>query len=309
MERTTTTTERSTPERRRTAQVAAAALALCLFAWALQTPARAPDPLLQGIAVASIAHRGASAHAPENTIPAFRRALELGADVIEMDVRLSADGHVVVIHDATVDRTTDGTGRVAELTLAELRTLDAGHAYAGAGGEGPYRGVGTRIPTLAEVLAAFPEARLMVELKAGAGAALVDSAAAVLQRSGAEDRVIVASFDSAYLRRFRRLLPGAATAAGSSETARLYLLHRVGLHRWYRPAAGYLTVPEEMRGIRIVTPRFLRAAERLGMEVHVWTVNDPGDMRRLVGMGVDGILTDHPDRLRSVTPPPPPPSP
>lgn len=286
--------------RRRVAAWTAAALAIGAAAWALRTPPRQPSPLLSHVEVASIAHRGASGHAPENTLPAFRRALELGADMIEMDLRLSADGHVVVIHDATVDRTTGGNGRVAELTLAQLKQFDAGHAFAGADGGRPYRGTGVEIPTLEEVLTAFPEARLMLELKEGAGAALVDSAAAVLQRHGAEGRVIVASFDSGYLRRFRTLLPGAATGAGSGEAAKLYLLHLVGLHRWYRPRAEFLLVPPALRGRRLVTRRLLRAAERLGMKVHVWTVDDPREMRRLVAVGVDGILTDHPDRLREV---------
>ena len=271
----------------------------------MQTPARAPSPLLADTGLAVIAHRGASAHAPENTLPAFQLALDMGADVIEMDLRLSADGRVVVIHDATVDRTTGGTGAVAELTLAELKALDAGSAFAARSGGSPNGRI--EIPTLEEVLAAFPAARMMVELKAGSGAALADSVARILARHGAGKRVIVVSFDSGYLRRFRRLAPGVATGAGSGETARFYLLHLVGLHRWYRPQAEYLTVPESVRGTRIVTPRFLRAAARLGMEVHVWTVDDADAMRRLAGMGVAGILTNHPDRLRSVTPPPPPP--
>ncbi len=286
--------------RRKAVQAAVAVVAIGGAAWALRTEPRTPSPLLGDVAVAVIAHRGASGHAPENTLPAFRRALEMDADMIEMDLRLSADGHVVVIHDATLDRITDGTGPVAERTLAELQALDAGYAFAGPGGAHPYRGTGVRIPTLAEVLDAFPDARMLVELKAGAGESLADSAAAVLARHRAGGRVLVASFDSGYLRRFRHRMPGVPTGAGAGETARFYVAQLAGLDRWYRPPAGFLIVPPALGGRPLVTPRFLRAARRLGVEVHVWTVDDPGAMRRLAASGVDGILTRHPDRLRAV---------
>jgi glycerophosphoryl diester phosphodiesterase len=247
---------------------------------------------------ANLAHRGASARAPENTLEAFRLAVEQGAGGLELDVHATRDGEIVVIHDATVDRTTDGSSAVADMALDELRRLDAGYRFSPDGGlTFPYRGRGLRIPTLAEVYEEFPDVRVNVDIKerrAGAEEAVLQ----VIRRAVAEARTLVASNDHAVVRRFRRASGGRIpTASSRREIAAFYLMSRSRLEALGRPAYEALQVPVEHRGIELVTPRFLRAAHSRGVRVDVWTINDPGEMRRLLDHGVDVIMTDRPGVL------------
>jgi glycerophosphoryl diester phosphodiesterase len=243
-----------------------------------------------------VAHRGGARLAPENTLEAFRRAAEWWrADMLEMDVRATRDGEVVVIHDATVDRTTDGTGPVAAFTYDQLARLDAGYQYRDSAGRPSFRGTGVRIPRFEDVLEAFPGARLNVELKEPEAArGLVET----VRRHGAEHRVLIA----AEFERSRRSVRGYPGPWGAS---RHHVLGFVVLHRLpqggpYTPAADVLQVPELWKGVRIVTPRFVEEAHRRNLPVQVWTVDDPDDMRRLLSWGVDGIQTDRPDLLAEV---------
>lgn len=270
---------------------------------------RAPRPDLPYLAGAPllIAHRGGAALAPENTLEAFRSALERWeADILEMDVRLSRDGEVVVIHDPTVDRTTDGTGRVEDLTWGELKELDAGFRFLDPAGQPSFRGRGVRIPRFQEVLEAFPGARLNVEAKDPRVAGPLVN---LIRRYRAEPRVLVAAEWERHRRRVRDY-PG-PWGSSRHQIALFLLLHRLPWGGPYTPGADALQVPETHRGIRIVTPRFVREAHRKGLAVHVWTVDDPADMLRLLSWGVDGIQTDRPDLLASVLvetagrPPPP----
>lgn len=274
--------------------------ALALLALLARTPPVERVPGLAEQPVTVIAHAGAQAYAPQNTMPAFELALELGAHALEMDLQLSADGHVVVIHDGTVDATTEGTGRVADLTLDELRELDAGHAFPGPDGDFPYRDRGVRIPTLDEVLTAFPDEFLVIEMKTDSGAGIVDAVEETLAAHGRTRDVLVASFDADYLQAFRARVPGVPTNLSEEEVRRFYTLHLVGLHRWWRPPGQVLQVPEATEGRRLVTHRLLRAAGELGLQVHVWTVNERADMARMLVYGVHGIITDYPDRAVAV---------
>jgi glycerophosphoryl diester phosphodiesterase len=147
------------------------------------------------------------------------------------------------------------------------------------------------------VLEAFPATPLMLELKTESPRELADAVAATLAHHGRREDVMVVSFSTAYLQRFRDLMPDVPTGCGNSEIRSLVILHYLQLHHWYRPRCRFLLVPERVDGVRILTPRFLRAAERLGLKVHVWTINQVADMKRLMDMGVDAILTDYPDRL------------
>jgi glycerophosphoryl diester phosphodiesterase len=248
-------------------------------------PALAGGPLLIG-------HRGAAGLAPENTLPSFREAVERwGVDMIELDVRATADGHCVVIHDATVDRTTDGTGPVAAKTLAELKRLDAGHTFAGPDGDHPFRGRGITIPTLEEALAAFPDTRFTIEVKIGTAQAGMFEAIRTLAAGG---RVVAAGMDRA-----DRTLFGDfdGPTSGDNATVRaFYLLHRLRLAWLWPRRADVFQVPEHYEERRVVTPRFVRDARRRGVPVHVWTVNEADDMARLLRWGVDGLITDRPDR-------------
>lgn len=256
----------------------------------------------------TIAHAGAQGHAPPNTMPAFELAAELGADVLEMDVQLTADDVLVVIHDGTVDATTDGTGRVRDLTLAEIKELDAGHAYPGPDGDFPFAGRGVEVPTLAEVFAAFPDAELLVEMKTESGPEIVGALVDLIRDQGREDRTVVASFDRELLLELRAAIPALPTNMPEDEAFTFVALQLAGAHRWWSPPAQFLQVPVtwdlstpiQWEDFRVVTSGFLRAAGDRGVEVHVWTINDPEEMHRLLNIGVHGILTDFPDRLEAV---------
>jgi len=247
---------------------------------------------------ANLAHRGASAQAPENTLEAFRLAVEEGAGGLELDVHATRDGEIVVIHDATVDRTTDGSGAVAGMTLEELRRLDAGYRFSPDGGRTfPYRGRGTRIPTLAEVYEEFPDVRVNADIKE-TRAGTEEAVLRVIRRAGAEARTLVASNDHAVVRRFRTVSGGRIrTGASRREIAAFYLMSRSRLEALERPAYDALQVPVEHKGIKLVTPRFVGAAHSRGVRVDVWTINDPGEMRQLLDLGVDVVMTDRPGLL------------
>lgn len=270
---------------------------LGVLAWAAQAPPLERIDHLAAHTPNVIAHAGAQGHAPENTMPAFELALELGADTLELDLQRTADGEVVALHDGTVDRTTDGTGAVAELTLAEIKELDAGWGFAGPGGDYPFRGQGVEIPTLEEVFEAFSDTFLIVELKTDSGPEIVDAVAERIEAYDRHDSIVVASFSLDYLRPFRERMPGVATNMAEDEVRTFYVLHRLGLHRWWRPPGQLFQVPEYHDDTHVVTRRFVRAASQRGVDVQVWTVNEPADLRRMLDVGVHGIITDFPDRL------------
>ena len=248
------------------------------------------SPVLRGGPLL-IGHRGAAGLAPENTMPSFRDAVERwDVDMIELDVRASADGHCVVIHDATVDRTTDGTGPVAAKTLAELRELDAGARFRAPDGSAPFAGRGTTIPTIDEVFEAFPRTRFTFEVKIGTAQAPMFDA---IRRHGATDRVVAAGMNWKDRLMFADY---AGAISGSTRDVRgFYVLHRAWCGRLWKRCADVFQVPEMQGRMRIVTPRFVREARAHGIPVHVWTVNDPDAMARLLEWGVDGLITDRPD--------------
>lgn len=252
-----------------------------------------------------LAHQGASGHAPSNTMEAFRLALEQGADILELDVHMTRDGVVVVSHDETIDRMSNGSGRIKEMTLAELRQYDFGYNFTPDGGQTyPYRGKGVTIPTLEEVFRAFPDVPVNIEIKQ-ADPPMERQVWELIQRYGAEDRVLVASFDGAVARRWREVA-GTRVATSAPVThmylvAALYLSH---LERLYAPAYDAFQLPVSGKAgpitVRVDTPRFLAMAERVNVAVHYWTVNDEEEMRRLYAMGAHGIITDYPDRAVKV---------
>ena len=251
------------------------------------------NPLLDLSARPIIAHRGASGSAPENTLPAFALAVQQGADAFELDVRLTADGIPVVFHDPTLDRTTDRNGPLGARSLAELGGVDAGARFTpDAGRSYPFRGGAARVPTLAEVFRGFPEIPVMVEVKEPAAQEAVRR---TILEVAAEERCVLASEQQAALQLFRQ--PPFATAASAPEIGALYrgvLLRRPPAAVPYRT----LSVPERHRGLRVPTRGFVAAARRLGCPVHVWTINDQSVAQRLWSLGVCGIVTNFPDRIR-----------
>jgi glycerophosphoryl diester phosphodiesterase len=249
----------------------------------------------------NLAHRGASALAPENTLEAFRLAVESGAGGVELDVHLTRDGHVVVIHDPTLDRTTDGTGAVVGMTLDELRETDAGYNFSpDHNNTFPYRGSGLRIPTLTEVLREFSGVALNIDMKAndpGIETAVLE----ILREAEAEGRALVVSSRRNAVGRFRRMSGGrVSTGASRWETGVFYLFSNLRLERFLRPAYDALQVPLSHRGLPLVTRRFVRAAHAAGVRVDAWTINEAEEMQRLLDLGVDVIMTDRPGTLADV---------
>jgi glycerophosphoryl diester phosphodiesterase len=245
--------------------------------------------LLDPAARPVIGHRGNAAHAPENTLESFAQALAAGADAIELDVHLSADGHVVVHHDGVLGRTSDGSGAVAARSLAELRPLDAGARFTPDGGRTfPYRGRGVHIPTLDEVLDAFHDAAVVLEIKTPLAAA---AARRVVEAHGAERRCVVDAFDARALDPFR----GTSIAVGAARGDVARLIARAGV--WRRVTAlpyQALFVPTHHRGVPLPIRGMAAIARGAGCPLHVWTVNDPARATRLWAAGVAGIVSDDP---------------
>jgi glycerophosphoryl diester phosphodiesterase/membrane-associated phospholipid phosphatase len=288
--------------------VAVLLLAAIAAAWSQVEPRERVGHLAER-EVSVIAHAGAQGHAPSNTLEAFELALEQGADVLEMDLQLTADDEVVVIHDGTVDRTTDGEGAVREMTLAELKELDAGWYFEDDESGHLFRGQGVEIPTLAEVFEAFENTPMVIELKLDGGTAIIQEVVDLVVEHDRRELVTIASFDEDYLGPVREQLPGVPTNMPESESTAFYIRQLVGLHPWWQPPGALFQVPEthdaslgplELEDTTVPTPRFVRAAERLGLDVHVWTVNEPDAFHRLLDAGVHGIITDYPDRLVEV---------
>lgn len=244
------------------------------------------------------AHRGGAALRPENTIAAFDHGMACGADGLEFDVRLSKDGIVVIHHDDTLERTTDGRGAVASFTAAELGSLDACCNFVDADGGRPYRGLGFGVPTLRDVLRRYPAAQLIVELK-NPGSRLAHAVVEEIRAANAVDRAAVGSFYADALHAVRAYEPALATGAGKEETR--WALYRSWLG-WPLGAAPYreFQVPVRAGLTPIATPRFIAYAHRAGLAVKVWTVDDEPVMRRLTAWGVDGLITDRPDLARRV---------
>lgn len=252
----------------------------------------APWPLL-------FAHRGGLGVAPENTLAAFRAAIDLGFRYLETDVHITRDGELVTIHDPTIDRTTDGQGPVRARSLAELRRFDAGFRFTADGGRThPFRGQGLRVPTLEEVLALNPEVRVNIEIKER-DPAVARALWEFIHHHRVHDRVLVASEHAAQTRIFRVLAGDrVATSAGAADLWRFFLAVRSGLGVRKRPAYDALQLPPSHGPLTVVTPRLVDAAHRHGLHVHVWTINDPGEVRRLLGLGVDAVMSDFPALLQ-----------
>jgi glycerophosphoryl diester phosphodiesterase len=255
-----------------------------------------PHPYFDAPGPWVVAHRGGAALAPENTLEAFEKALVLGVDVLEMDLRFSADGAIVVVHDATVDRTTNGRGRVADLTLAELQDLDAAFRFENRSGGFPYRGTGVTIPAFSDVLRELPEIRLNVEMK-DFTPEQARTLCAVLKGHDATARVLVSAFPQGAMTAFRKACPAVATGATRREAILFYYLNRVGLGRLFRSRAIALQLPLRFRGRTVISRGLVEAARASNRPVQAWTIDDASDMRRLLDMGIQAILTDRPDRL------------
>ena len=239
------------------------------------------------------AHRGGALLAPENTLPAIDNGLALGADGLEIDVQLSADGIPVLIHDRTLDRTTDRSGPVQALTASELAHVDAGFHFT-RDGTFPFRGQGIGIPTLDDVLARHPGTRVIIEMKGGEPE-LARKVGAAIRRASAVDRTCVGSFYQPSIDVLRAEHPEIVTSASQREAR--WALHRSWVRwPWKRQRAyAAFQVPEFAGRMRVVSPNFVQHLHREGHAIQVWVVNARADMHRLLDWGVDGIISDIPD--------------
>jgi glycerophosphoryl diester phosphodiesterase len=238
------------------------------------------------------AHRGAPAELPENTLPSFRRALDVGANALETDAHLTRDGHVVLSHDPTGARACGVHRDIRACSLAEVRAWDAGIGWSDARGERPFVGKGFRVPLLEELLREFPRVPINVDAKLHRPeivAPLID----VIRRCDAEDRVTIASFDVRTLRRIRAA--GYRGRTGLAQAEVLVLL--TPLARVFRPKGNVAQLPDRMRGVTLGTRAVIDRCHALGLDVHYWTIDSPQRARALLEMGADGIMTDDPRRV------------
>lgn len=250
-------------------------------------------PLLVSDRFAIVGHRGNAAHAPENTIESFSEAVALGVDALELDVRVSGDGHVIVIHDPTLDRTTDRTGPVHLLPLADVKAADAGARFTPDGGATfPWRGEGVQVPTLREVLDTFPDTPLLIEIKSADAA---QGTLEIIESHDAMERCIVASFDWRALEPFR----GTAIRRGASrrDTARLFW-RAIVRQPPERVDFDVMCMPPAYRGLPLPVGGYAAILAPHEVPVHVWTVDDPAEARALRGVGVRGIISNDPARVR-----------
>jgi len=260
----------------------------------------APDPcvstenvLLCG-APLLIAHRGGGKLRPEETLPAFENAAALGADVLELDVHSTQDGEVVCMHDDTVDRTTDGTGALHDFTLAELEKLDAGYHFSPDGGATfPWRGQGVTVPTLGAVLDAHPSAWFSIEIKQTTPD-IVDAVLAVVDAKGARGRVVLVSFSDDVVHAIRQKAPDILTGMGLGEMLELNAVSDE-TEASYQPPTKIVQPPKN-----VVTAELVARANRLGLRLHAWTINERPEMEVLLDLGTHGIMTDDPALLAEV---------
>ena len=282
-------------------------VAVLYAAYFFMMPTENLSPFAYG-QVDNIAHQGGNLEFPDATIRAYDAALLSDVDVLEMDVHLSKDGHLIVMHDEALDRTTNGKGDIKDHSLSELKMLDAAywwpyHAnddiekqHIPVGQEFPYRGTGVTIPTLDEMFKRYPDHRFVIELKDNSEQ-LRTSLIAKIEQYERWDNTLIASFYVDTLQQLRKAEPRAQTYAAESEIKLFYAFQLLRLERLYPYALDAFAVPMSNGGINLATPRFIEAAHNAGILVHYWTINADADMQHLLEIGADGIMTDRPARL------------
>jgi glycerophosphoryl diester phosphodiesterase len=249
-----------------------------------------------------IAHQGGELLAPSNTMAAFTKAADMGVDVLETDIHITKDGHLVAIHDPTVDRTTNGSGAVADMTLEEIQKLDAGYHFKDLDGNYSYRNKGVYIPTVDEMFQTFTDLRIEIEIKDDNPPERLDEIASklwtLIEKYQMEDKILIASFDQSIMDTFENYATGrVATTAGRAEVKNFVVTHKFFLRNLYVPNVDAFQIPTEDSGYDLTDQRLIDGAHRLGMQIHYWTIDDPVTMKKLIDAGADGILTNRPDLL------------
>ncbi len=245
-----------------------------------------------------VAHRGDSAFFPENTLPAFRSAVEIGVDCIETDVHLTSDGVCIIWHDDTLERLTDSRGLVSSKSYDELLTMDAGRMFTPDKGKTfPFRNKGITIATLDEALKENPDMRFNVDLKDN-NPKLVKEFAKIVRNNNAQNRVLGASFHDSVIKQLRLEIPEIASSFAHNEMKKIVMLNKLGLLRFYRNfMADAAQIPEYSGKLRVLTKSLIKIFHKRGVKIHVWTINNKETMIRLFKMGVDTIMTDNPRLL------------
>jgi len=265
---------------------------------------KTPQEMLRCDKVLNIAHRGGRRIRPEHTLLAYDQALADGTDILELDVHETSDGMLVVMHDDTVDRTTNCTGAIKEMSSAELRECDAGYNFSQDDGETyPYRGMELVVPTLEEVFEGYPDTAFIIEIKQE-DPPILDHFVEVIREHGVTDKMIGSAFSSGLLEELRLAAPEIATNIGVQETLEFWGKSFQELDPEYDPPGEFAQVPPQYdvgRVVDVLHPGFVPRAHELGMYVHIWTINDEEEMRFLIETyGVDGIMTDDPPLLSKV---------
>jgi len=242
-----------------------------------------------------IAHAGSELY-PTDTLYALERYADMNVDILEMDIHMTQDGVIVLLHDHTVDRTTNGTGDIREMTFSQAQALDAGYNWTDDGETFPFRGQGITIPALEQIFQTFPGYPMIIEIKQSEPS-LAKPFCDLIKEYGMEQKLIVPSFRSKAMGDFRQICPGVATAASEDEVRDFVIRNFLFLSTTANLNYVALQVPESRDGIPIVTRWLLWAAQRRNLQVHIWTINQPEEMLRFIDMGVDGIMTDRTDLL------------
>jgi glycerophosphoryl diester phosphodiesterase len=252
-----------------------------------------------------IAHQGGELLAPSNTLTSFKHAVDLGVDVLEFDIHITKDGHLVTIHDPTVERTTNGKGNVHDLTLDEVQKLDAGYRFEDLDGKLSYRGKGAYIPALEEVFQSFPNMKMVIEIKDDNPVERVPEISeklwTLIQKYQKEDQVVVASFDQKIINQFEEVSDGkVALSAGEDEIRKFIIFKKLFLANLYTPNADVFQIPTKESIFNLASPSIMKEAARRNVNIQYWTIDDKETMRSLLEDGADGIITNRPDLMLEV---------
>ena len=245
-----------------------------------------------------MAHQGGEGEAPANTMLAFRQAVAAGADVLDTDMLMSRDGVLVLIHDSAVDRTTNGKGAIRNMTLSEIKKLDAGYSFSNDGGRTfPYRGRGVTVPTVEELFEAFPGKRMGIEIKETEPNETAERFCKLIREYHMQEKVLVSSFGQQNMDAFRSRCPEVATSATAREALQFWRWNLFGMVRVIAPKFDCLQVPEKSGSRQVITPDFIAAARERNLPILPWTINDEADLQRMIVLKVLAINTDYPTRL------------
>ncbi|MEH0156871.1 glycerophosphodiester phosphodiesterase [Limibacter armeniacum] len=250
-----------------------------------------------------MAHGGAKLLYPENTMLAFESCLQYGVDMLEMDVCLTKDHILVTHHNLTIDETSEATGAVADYTFEQLQQFNFGYRFTDLKGDQPYKTTKVLISSLEQVLKRFPDMDMIVEIKNNgeAGTKAADLLWELIEKYHAENRLIVASFYAKPLQYFRQISQGKVyTSMSKPEITKMVLLNKVGLEYFHHPKGSSIQVPTQSSGISLADERFINKMKQQGIATHFWTINDSTEMRKLINLKADGIITDRPDLLQAL---------